>query len=242
MWRVYAQDGFGFSLFFSTAACHAEGYIEIASNNTDTHLYAGWACDPQNPYEPATVHIWSDGVFLGALALNVSREPAVGQICGGNSARGFHGSIAVPEHMRNWTWRDVSITYVGARNIALQNSPVNVFFGSEPAPKPRTMTIENCGQPRPSTDWILVDRKISGVCSTKWIDENSVELTRGYVDIWAYAPDMPVNFEVMSCQNLYPNNMNFVILKQIERYKDCHTYVSSNLTTWTTGYRIKRIQ
>jgi hypothetical protein len=54
----------------------------------------GWTCDPYN-YQTLSVHFYANGpsgaggTYIGQTVANLTREPAVGALCGGYSAHGF---------------------------------------------------------------------------------------------------------------------------------------------------------
>lgn len=222
---------------------YAGGYIGDAVNNGETHYYTGWACNPGAPFEGASVHVWAADTFLGAIPVNVQREDAVGAQCGGNSVRGFAGYVNIPAHLRNWKSRDVWVVYVGSQNVNLTNSPMQVYFGSGPAPQPRTLAVNNCGQGNPGPDWILTKRSGSTLCSREWIDEDTVKVTHGYNDIYTYILDMPLYYETLSCKNPYPDHMNFSVITTVPNHVDCQKfYGNGGATTYTTGYIIRRVQ
>ena len=67
-----------------------KGYLDSSSCTTSV----GWTCDANNYTFPLNVHFYYDGPagtgkFLGATVANVTREAAVGNLCGGNLNHGY---------------------------------------------------------------------------------------------------------------------------------------------------------
>jgi len=98
--------GFGAVLGFAQAA-HAGGNVE------SLHIAgaSGWACTPSSPNWQGNISvIRDDGVVLAVGPANIVREPAVGAVCGGNSAHGFNFSW--PLQVNNPAWWDNKNHYI----------------------------------------------------------------------------------------------------------------------------------
>lgn len=116
------------SILFS-ATSFAGGWLETASKYT----YGGWACEPSTPSFQGWVHFWrDDNIFLGALHANGHREQAVGNLCAGNSDRGFYGTISFSDSYLDNKTHKVRAYFVreNGTNFELQGSFKNVFFDS----------------------------------------------------------------------------------------------------------------
>ena len=128
------------SILFS-ATSFAGGRLETASKYT----YGGWACEPSTPSFQGWVHFWrDDNIFLGALHANGHREQAVGDLCAGNSYRGFYGTISFSDSYLDNKTHKVRAYYVreNGTNFELQGSFKNVFFDSpNPVPTPGTAIV-----------------------------------------------------------------------------------------------------
>lgn len=205
------------------------GWFDFASKS----YVSGWACNPATPGYSGDVHFWrDDGVFLGAVPAKSQREPAVGSVCGDSGVHGFSGALNYPAAYlddQHHTVRGYFIGMSGTGNLELQNAMDVVFDG---AIQPQTMQIFYCGQGQPSSDWMLVKREVSGICSSRWVDENRIERVYGYLETWAYVPDMPVGYATTTCKPPYPIFMNFQLLSEIQQHFYCIG----------TGYRVRRIQ
>lgn len=75
-----------------TAKANPIGYFDGADCS---YGFSGWACDADNYVQPLAVHFYADGQagsggkFVGAVTANLTREKAVGNLCGGNASHGF---------------------------------------------------------------------------------------------------------------------------------------------------------
>lgn len=75
----------------SSSGATPQGNFDSANCSVST----GWTCDADDFNQALDVHIYADGPaggggsFLGSTRADQIREPAVGAICGGNSAHGF---------------------------------------------------------------------------------------------------------------------------------------------------------
>jgi hypothetical protein len=99
---------------------------------------AGWTCDANAFHQPLQVHFYKDapagtGSFIGAATANLVREPAVGALCGGNSAHGF--SFAIPPSVKDGANHAIyayainvdSNGNLAGNNPLLPNSPKSVI-------------------------------------------------------------------------------------------------------------------
>lgn len=93
-------------------------------------LIRGWVCDPDNYSAPVTVHFYVDGPagqggsYVDQTTASITREAAVGQMCGGYRAHGF--SWRVPQSLRNGATRSI---YAHAINIGGGSNPVILDSG-----------------------------------------------------------------------------------------------------------------
>ena len=101
----------------------------------------GWACDPDNFSQPVAIHFYKENnVFIGATTANLGREPAVGNLCGGNPYHGFSWNI--PESLK-----DGYQHYIYAYAIDL-NGVANPLLGGSPklfGPVGSPVTTSGCG-------------------------------------------------------------------------------------------------
>lgn len=226
-------------------SAQAAGYIDQFVNNGDTHYYAGWACNPDQPHELATVHVWSGDVFLGVLPINGNREQAVADLCGGTYFHAFSGSVTIPESLKTGAIREVSLTYVGATNAVLYNSPVTAQFPGTPVPPPpvvtapRSVTVNTCIDKRPGPGWIVQKRAGSGVCATEWIDERNLRQTRGYIEEWVSSADLQQGHEMLSCDTPYPTHMDWTVSSEIASSDQCVVFQNYGYG-YARAYRIRK--
>jgi hypothetical protein len=74
-------------------------------NSVDCNNIVGWTCDADNFNQALNVDLYRDGAFgaggtyIGTGVANITREAAVGAMCGGNTAHGF--SIATPASVKD---------------------------------------------------------------------------------------------------------------------------------------------
>ena len=112
-----------------SASSFAAGWLENAS----LYEFRGWACEPTTPSHQGWIHFWrDDDKFLGALHANGGRESAVGDLCGGNSYRGFNGTVSFPDSYLDNKQYKVHAFFIRENNtnFQLQGSPQTVFFAS----------------------------------------------------------------------------------------------------------------
>jgi len=85
---------------------------------------SGWTCDRDDFSRALDVHVYADGVFLGAARASQTREPAVAAVCGGAAAHGYR--FELPESLRDGRARNI-VAYAinigrGTGNVALPGS------------------------------------------------------------------------------------------------------------------------
>lgn len=104
--------------------------LPIGFLDTATRSFAsGWACDPDFPSQPLQVHIYANGVFIGATTANLAREAAVGTQCGGNTNAGWTFSFppAVQASLsRGGSIQAYAINIPTGTNSELSGSPMQV--------------------------------------------------------------------------------------------------------------------
>lgn len=120
------------SIIFS-GSVFATGWLDYATSNQ----YTGWACDTASADSQITVQAWrDDGIFLGSATAQNVREVAVASACGSNhSWHGFTMDLQNDSQLLDDAWHTVtlrSINIDGTQSM-LGNSPVSVFFKSDPA-------------------------------------------------------------------------------------------------------------
>jgi hypothetical protein len=115
---------------FTAPACDVvpKGFHDGASCS----VINGWTCDPNNYNLPLAVHFYDGPGFvtmIGATTANITREPAVGAECGGNSAHGFN--FAPPSSVINGSQHTI---YAYPINIDSSGNPtgVNPALGGTP--------------------------------------------------------------------------------------------------------------
>jgi len=111
-----------------------KGYFDSVS----CEFAAGWACDSDDYSANVKVDLYVDGpvgqgTYVGASIANLSRENAVGELCNGNSSRGYN--IQIPSNLYN-TGERVFYAY-----------PINTPEGANTlsAGGPRTLNTNSCG-------------------------------------------------------------------------------------------------
>ena len=97
------------------------GYFDGA----DCNIFAGWACDANSYNQPTIVHFYADGmagkggIFIGATTANVTREAAVGKLCGGYNNHSF--SYVFPNTLKDGKQHTI---YAYAINTPTGNNPL----------------------------------------------------------------------------------------------------------------------
>jgi hypothetical protein len=98
-----------------------KGYFDGA----DCNVFAGWACDADSYSQPTIVHFYADGlagkggIFIGATTANITREAAVGKLCGGYNNHGF--SYVFPNTLKDGKQHTI---YAYAINTPTGNNPL----------------------------------------------------------------------------------------------------------------------
>jgi hypothetical protein len=105
------------------------GFLDVAT----VQEASGWACDPNNFDVPLQIRFFVDGnIAAGTTTANLLREPAVGNLCGGNRLHGFR--ITFPPRIRNilsnglnHSVHAVAVNIPTGPNSELENSPLVVI-------------------------------------------------------------------------------------------------------------------
>jgi hypothetical protein len=79
------------------------GWLDVIDEDGVVH---GWTCDPDDFSRPLYVHFYVDGSFVGDVYADQTREPVVGDVCGGWRNHGY--KFILPESVRDSEWRSVS--------------------------------------------------------------------------------------------------------------------------------------
>jgi hypothetical protein len=113
------------------ASFNPTGWLENASCDA----VVGWACDRDDFSRPIDVHVYADGVFVGASTASLGREPGVAAACGGAAAHGYR--VGVPPSLRDGRARSI-VAYAinigrGTGNPALAGSGVSITCQPLPA-------------------------------------------------------------------------------------------------------------
>jgi hypothetical protein len=88
----------------------------------------GWVCNSSTPTTQYYINFYANGSFVGTSLANIQREPAVGNLCGGNP---YHGFIwQPPSYLFDGTTKSVLAKVVvnGAEVAYLNTTPKNIFF------------------------------------------------------------------------------------------------------------------
>jgi hypothetical protein len=94
----------GSGLWFRLGGTSPIGWVEALDGDGVAH---GWTCDPDDPSQPLHVHFYVDGSFVGQVYANLTREPAVGDACGGWRNHGYN--FILPESVRDSQARTLSV-------------------------------------------------------------------------------------------------------------------------------------
>lgn len=139
------------SFCFNSAS--AAGWVDGASLVGSNFRVWGWGCYNLNPAAQIEITFYrDDGVYLGGTPANISREPAVGNRCGGgHSAHGFNAKLVVPEKLLDWKKHQVyvyvtygiilerldplfTLSFDGQINVSLPKNPGDIvgrdYFGA----------------------------------------------------------------------------------------------------------------
>ena len=98
-----------------------KGFFDYA----DCQTAGGWACDADIYTQPLQVHFWADApgsasnFFVGLTIANVTREPAVGNECGGNSVHGF--TFTIPANLKDGRPHNISAYAI---DVPVGNNPL----------------------------------------------------------------------------------------------------------------------
>lgn len=74
-------------------------------DSTSCDAVAGWTCDPDDFGRPLDVHVYANGVFVGAGQASAAREAGVAAACGGSGAHGYR--ISLPPSLRDGQPRSI---------------------------------------------------------------------------------------------------------------------------------------
>jgi GBS Bsp-like repeat-containing protein len=144
--------------------------------NANATTTSGWTCDNVNTGETLAVHFYRDnGIFIDGVMANINREAAVGNLCGGNSARGF--TYSFPASLNDGKTHAIYAyglnTTTGASAL-LGNSPITVTFPAAPPPPPPANIIGNHDSATGSstTGWACDSNKPAETLNVQFVLEN----------------------------------------------------------------------
>lgn len=144
--------------------------ITITSPPSGSHdtsscsVSAGWTCDPDNYNTSLQVHFYdgpsSGGVtkFLGATTANLTREAAVGAVCGGNVNHGF--SFSTPDSIKDGQNHSIYAYYIDIDASGQVTGNNSTLTGS-----PKTI---NCDPPAQSIPAPIVTGSTTGQVNTNY--------------------------------------------------------------------------
>ncbi len=100
-------------------SAQAAGNVESASK----YHMSGWACDPNFPgYQGQVMMYRDDGLWIGTAQINVAREAAVSNACGGGTIHGFNASWDLDPSLIDNKNHYVHFWYIGGQEIELTSS------------------------------------------------------------------------------------------------------------------------
>lgn len=119
MKKFFAAVAIACGLAGVTHGAQAAGNVESASMN---HM-RGWACDPNFPlYQGQVMMYRDDGQWVGTAQINVAREAAVSNACGGGTIHGFDASWQVDPSLIDNKNHYVEFWYIGGQEMELTSS------------------------------------------------------------------------------------------------------------------------
>ena len=105
----------------------------------ETGVALGWTCDPDSYSAALDVRLFLDGPpgsgsFLGITTANLTREPAVGDVCGGVRNHGFR--FTLPDSVRDGQTHSLyayAVNVEEGSNVQLSGSPMNLQLPTAPS-------------------------------------------------------------------------------------------------------------
>ena len=125
MKKILASLAIAFGIAGVAQSAQAAGNVDAATMQS----MSGWACDPSQPLFQGQVMMYrDDGLWVGTAQINVAREAAVNNACGGGTVHGFNATWQIDPALVDNKNHYVYFWYIGPEEVQLTNSTKRIGF------------------------------------------------------------------------------------------------------------------